>query len=187
MCKVKLWGVPLLLLLLLSFGGESAQAKPSPTIAVMPFRDLTGKGKSHIGEAIREVVASDLKSLSGVRIVERGSLDKVLKEMRLQSNLKEVEDDTAAKLGTAESWRARIDAIKRNGLDHIADDIMERWFAPAFRSTSALTLWRNMLIRTPADGYVAACTALSRADQTEATAGLRIPALVVAGEADDLR
>ena len=99
MCKVKLWGVPLLLLLLLSFGGESAQAKPSPTIAVMPFRDLTGKGKSHIGEAIREVVASDLKSLSGVRIVERGSLDKVLKEMRLQSNLKEVEDDTAAKLG----------------------------------------------------------------------------------------
>lgn len=97
MDKVKLWFVPLLLLA--SLGAAPALAKPAPTIAVMPFRDLTGKGKAHIGEAIREVVASDLKSLSGVRIVERGSLDKVLKEMRLQSNLKEVEDDTAAKLG----------------------------------------------------------------------------------------
>jgi hypothetical protein len=55
----------------------------------MPFRDLTGKAKPHIGEAIREVVASDLKSLSGVRIVERGSLDKIIKEMRLQTHLKE--------------------------------------------------------------------------------------------------
>jgi len=77
----------------------TALGKPLPTIAVMPFRDLTGKGKPHIGEAIREVVASDLKSLSGVRIVERGSLDKILKEMRVQASLKEVEDDTAAKLG----------------------------------------------------------------------------------------
>jgi TolB-like protein len=80
-------------------GDGTALAKPPPTIAVMPFRDLTGKGKPHIGEAIREVVASDLKSLSGVRIVERGSLDKIIKEMRVQASLKEVEDDTAAKLG----------------------------------------------------------------------------------------
>ncbi len=99
MCNVKLWGVPLLVLIVAALLAGTASAKPPPTIAVMPFRDLTGKAKSHIGEAIREVVASDLKSLSGVRIVERGSLDKILKEMRLQGNLKEVEDDTAAKLG----------------------------------------------------------------------------------------
>lgn len=77
----------------------SGFAKPAPTIAVMPFRDLTGKGKPHIGEAIRETVAADLKSLAGVRIVERGNLDRLLKEMRLQVHLKEVQDETAAKLG----------------------------------------------------------------------------------------
>ncbi len=92
--------------------------------------------------------------------------------------------NTAAKLGTAESWQARIDAIAQRGLEHIADGIMERWFAPAFRATPDLALWRNMLVRTPADGYIAACTALSRADESRTTAGLRIPALVVAGEAD---
>lgn len=94
------WGLGLLLVLWgLVHRPSSVEAKPQPTIAVMPFRDLTGKGKPHIGEAIREVVASDLKSLSGVRIVERGNLDKVLKEMRVQTQLKEIEDDTAAKLG----------------------------------------------------------------------------------------
>ncbi|HNN52141.1 MAG TPA: CsgG/HfaB family protein [Pseudomonadota bacterium] len=94
------WGLGLLLWLVgLVLIPSVVVAKPQPTIAVMPFRDLTGKGKPHIGEAIREVVASDLKSLAGVRIVERGNLDKVLKEMRVQAQLKEVEDDTAAKLG----------------------------------------------------------------------------------------
>lgn len=89
----------LLVGLLLMLCASQVAAKSPPTIAVMPFRDLTGKGKPHIGEAIREVVASDLRNLTGVRLVERGNLDKLLKEMRLQAHLKEVENETAAKLG----------------------------------------------------------------------------------------
>lgn len=92
--------------------------------------------------------------------------------------------NTAARLGTAESWQARIDAVAGEGLEHIADGIMERWFAPAFRATPELALWRNMLTRTPTEGYIAACKALSRADQTAATAALRLPALAIAGDAD---
>lgn len=92
--------------------------------------------------------------------------------------------NTAAKLGTVESWQARIDAIAGHGLEHIADAVMERWFAPAFRATPELALWRAMLTRTPADGYIAACRALSQADQTAATAALRLPALAIAGDAD---
>jgi len=61
---------------------------------------------------------------------------------------------------------------------------MERWFAPTFRATPALALWRNMLARTLPQGYVAACRALAAADQTQATLALRLPALVAAGEAD---
>lgn len=92
--------------------------------------------------------------------------------------------NTAAKLGTAESWQARIDAVAAQGLEGIADAVMERWFAPAFRATPELALWRAMLTRTPAQGYVAACRALAGADQTEATRRLRLPALVIAGDAD---
>jgi 3-oxoadipate enol-lactonase len=92
--------------------------------------------------------------------------------------------NTAAKLGTADSWQARMDAINGGGLESIADAVMERWFAPAFRATPELALWRAMLTRTPAQGYVAACNALAGADQTVETAQLRLPALVIAG-ADD--
>ncbi|MFN4154460.1 MAG: 3-oxoadipate enol-lactonase [Paracoccaceae bacterium] len=92
--------------------------------------------------------------------------------------------NTAARLGTAESWQARIEAVRTQGLPAIADAVMERWFAPAFRVTPAVAPWRNMLCRTPADGYIAACNALAAADQTAATAQLRLPTLVIAGDAD---
>lgn len=92
--------------------------------------------------------------------------------------------NTAARLGTAESWQARINAVIDGGLDSIADAVMERWFAAPFRATPELALWRAMLTRTPARGYTAACAALAGADQTEATAALRLPVLVIAGSQD---
>jgi 3-oxoadipate enol-lactonase len=92
--------------------------------------------------------------------------------------------NTAAKLGTAESWQARSDAVTDGGLESIAGAVMERWFAPAFRATPELALWRAMLTRTPVQGYLAACSALAGADQWAATAKLRLPALVIAGSAD---
>ena len=97
--------------------------------------------------------------------------------------------NSAAKLGTAESWQARINAIRAHGLHGIADAVMERWFAPAFRTSPAVTPWRNMMIRTPVEGYIAACGALvgrnfGPAHQAEATRALRLPALVIAGGED---
>lgn len=92
--------------------------------------------------------------------------------------------NTAAKLGTAESWQARINAVADGGLASIADAVMDRWFAPSFRASPAVTPWRNMLIRTPARGYTAACATLASADQTAATRALRLPTLVIAGAAD---
>ncbi len=92
--------------------------------------------------------------------------------------------NTAPKMGTQESWAARIAAVQTGGMDSIADAVMQRWFAPAFHAGSALALWRNMLTRTPAAGYIAACHALSRADLTAATQGLTLPCLVIAGQHD---
>ncbi|MFN4129362.1 MAG: 3-oxoadipate enol-lactonase [Paracoccaceae bacterium] len=92
--------------------------------------------------------------------------------------------NTAAKLGTADGWQARIADVVAGGLERIADTVMDRWFAPAFRATPEVTLWRAMLTRTPVRGYTAACAAIAGADQTTATATLRLPALVIAGSAD---
>lgn len=89
--------------------------------------------------------------------------------------------NTAAKLGTAEGWTARIDAIREGGMAQIADGVMDRWFSPAFTARSP---WRRMMECTDPEGYIAACRALAEADLTERTRGLRLPVLVIAGDAD---
>lgn len=92
--------------------------------------------------------------------------------------------NTAVRMGSAESWAQRIGAVQDAGLASIADTIMERWFAAPFRARPELALWRNMVIRTSATGYVAACAALAATDLTAGTRGLRLPVLVIAGDQD---
>lgn len=92
--------------------------------------------------------------------------------------------NTAARVGTAESWSSRIAQVEGPGLSAIADGIMERWFAPPFRATPELALWRNMLLRTPPEGYVACCHALADADLTGAVGRIGLPVLMVAGSED---
>lgn len=92
--------------------------------------------------------------------------------------------NTAARMGTPEAWAARIAAVRAGGMGSIADAVMERWFAPAFRATPELALWRNMLVRTDAEGYVAACGAIAAADLTGEAARLRLPVLAIAGGQD---
>ena len=92
--------------------------------------------------------------------------------------------NTAARMGTPESWAARISAVRAGGIESIGDAVMERWFGPTFRATPDLSLWRTMLTRTDADGYSTACAALADADLTAATAQLTLPVLAIAGDQD---
>jgi len=92
--------------------------------------------------------------------------------------------NTGAKIGTKAMWQERIDACMANGIEALADAVMERWFSAAFRATTELKLWRNMLVRQPAEGYAACSAAISGTDFYTTTSGLRLPALGIAGDAD---
>lgn len=93
--------------------------------------------------------------------------------------------NTAAKIGTADTWNDRIAAVETGGITPIADAVLERWFTPAFRADPArLAPWRNMLARTPAAGYAATCAAIRDADLTASTRTLKQPTLALAGDAD---
>ncbi|MGC9368323.1 MAG: 3-oxoadipate enol-lactonase [Paracoccaceae bacterium] len=92
--------------------------------------------------------------------------------------------NSAARMGTAEMWADRIAAIEAGGIEVLAEPILERWFAPAFRETDELEAWRNMLVRTPKAGYLGCCHALAGADLTERTRALRQPLLAIAGSDD---
>jgi 3-oxoadipate enol-lactonase len=92
--------------------------------------------------------------------------------------------NTAAKIGTAQMWEDRIAAIRAGGIEALADAVMERWFSKAFRQTEALTAWRNMLIRQPAEGYIGCGAAIAGTDFYTTTATLTLPTLAIAGTED---
>ena len=94
--------------------------------------------------------------------------------------------DTAHKIGTEESWNARIDVVRRNGIASIADGILEKWFTPAYRSPDNADYigYRTMLVRSPVEGYAGTCAALRDADLTESTRALKIPVLCIVGDQD---
>ncbi|WP_323041018.1 3-oxoadipate enol-lactonase [Gemmobacter sp.] len=92
--------------------------------------------------------------------------------------------NTATKIGTPAMWQARIEAARAGGLEALADAVMERWFSRDFRQGPELAGWRNMLVRTPLEGYVGCCAAIAGTDFYTPTAGLRLPVLAIAGAAD---
>jgi 3-oxoadipate enol-lactonase len=92
--------------------------------------------------------------------------------------------NTAARIGTAQMWEDRIAAIRAGGIEALADAVMERWFSKAFRRTEALTAWRNMLTRQPAEGYMGCAAAISGTDFYATTATLTLPTLAIAGSED---
>lgn len=94
--------------------------------------------------------------------------------------------DTAHKIGTDELWQARIDAVSASGIAAIADGVLERWFTAGFRERrhDDVALWRNMLSRTPAEGYAGCCAAIRDADLTDAARSVGVPTLCIAGDQD---
>ncbi|GFE63046.1 3-oxoadipate enol-lactonase [Litoreibacter roseus] len=92
--------------------------------------------------------------------------------------------NTAAKMGTAQMWQDRIDAIQKDGLAGIADSVMERWFSKRFRMSPEVARWRQMLVDTPVDGYAGCCAAIAGTDFYTTTAGLTLPTLAIAGSED---
>jgi 3-oxoadipate enol-lactonase len=92
--------------------------------------------------------------------------------------------NTAAKIGTMESWQSRIDDIQSGGMASMVDAIMQRWFPKPFATSIDALPWRTMLLHSDPTGYVQTCRALSRADLRHGLANLNLPVLMLAGSED---
>ncbi len=92
--------------------------------------------------------------------------------------------NTATKFGDASIWEDRIAAIKTGGMESLSDAIIERWFATQFHQKPELEAWRNMLVRTPLEGYIGCCSAIAGTDLSYTTSRLSLPVLTIAGAED---
>ena len=94
--------------------------------------------------------------------------------------------NTALKIGTPEVWDARINAVRAGGMSAVVDGVLERWFTPKFRkvSPSAIQATRQMLLRSPVEGYIACCSAVRDMDARDGIAAIRVPTLIISGAHD---
>jgi len=94
--------------------------------------------------------------------------------------------NTAAKIGTAESWDSRIAMVEHEGLGAAIPGTLERWFTPEFREKHSEIVGdvEAMLRKTEATGYLGCCAAIRDADFRSAVQRIPVPALAIAGTHD---
>ena len=94
--------------------------------------------------------------------------------------------DTLGKIGDDAFWDARIAAIEANGLEAVADKILERWFTRDFRRPRNPDYlgYRVMFTRQPVDGYLATCAALKHADLRDLARHIAVPTICIVGDQD---
>lgn len=95
--------------------------------------------------------------------------------------------NTAARIGSVESWDARIAAVEAGGMSAIADAVLARFFSPRLHMASPRLVqeFAAALLATDPAGYVACCAALRDADLRPRAATITAPTLVIAGELDE--
>lgn len=97
--------------------------------------------------------------------------------------------NTAAKIGTEETWNERIDTVLKGGeqaMRDMRDAAISRWFTPTFaeqhpEQTSRIT---QMIASTSPAGYAANCAAVRDADYREQLERIKVLTLVVCGSKD---
>lgn len=135
-------------------------------------------------DAARLIDHLELTRLTVIGVSLGGMMAQALAAARPDRIERLVLSNTAIRMGTAEIWSQRIADIQAAGIESIAEAILDRWFAPAFRNSSEVGLWRNMLIRTPAEGYIGCCSALAAADLSSVAPRIACRALVIGGTED---
>ena len=159
--------------------------------------DLRGHGLSDLGTPPRLIAdhVADLAAVMDQFDVKRATICGVSVGGMIALGLSERHPEkvaslilccTGAKIGTDESWNARIAAVESGGLKSIGETVLQRWFSPGFYAEAGpvLAMCRNMLTRTMDAGYNATCVALRDSDLTEAARAVSVPTLCVAGDAD---
>lgn len=94
--------------------------------------------------------------------------------------------NAAAKIGTAEGWNARIQAVREGGTKSVAGSVIERWFTPEFQAKNPLVVAKaqEMIEGTDRVGYAASCAAVRDFDFRAKVGSIRAPTLVIAGAQD---
>ncbi len=154
--------------------GHGASDVPEPPYAMGALIRDAERLMEHFG--LRDAVVIGL-SLGG--LVAQGLAVKRLDLVRGM-----VLSNTAAKIGSAEMWQARIAQMLTDGPEDYAPGAMERMFGRRWREVEGMERVRDMLLRTNPKGWAGCAAAIAGTDFYTPTAALTLPTLVIAGVND---
>ncbi|HET8925769.1 MAG TPA: 3-oxoadipate enol-lactonase [Candidatus Acidoferrum sp.] len=94
--------------------------------------------------------------------------------------------NTAAKIGTAETWNSRIEAVRKGGMKAIASAVIERWLTAEFRKKDPVAVASTLKIleQTNPEGYAACCAAVRDFDYRDELGKIRVSTQVISGTHD---
>ena len=97
-----------------------------------------------------------------------------------------VVSNTAALIGTQQSWNTRIAQVEQGGMASVTETVLERWFTQGYRDAAPgrVDIVKAMLLSTPDAGYNGNCGAIRDADLRAQLPNIRVPMLVIGGTHD---
>lgn len=83
-------------------------------------------------------------------------------------------------------WRERAALAELKGMVSLVDSTLDRWFTNSIHRTDPgqVDTVRQMILRTPVDGFSGCCHAIQRFNMTDKLSSIEVPALVIAGRED---
>jgi 3-oxoadipate enol-lactonase len=180
---------------------DAVAARLAPDYTVLRY-DHRGHGKSEVvpGPFSIEAMADDAAALiekhasGAVHFIGLSMGGMVAQQLAVRhpqlvtslvvANSSSFYDDAARAM-----WKARIDAVQSQGMEAIADGVMQRWFTPEFREDAEgaklVAALRAVLLASNPQAYVDSCEAVSRIDFYGTNPRIACPALVIAGTRDE--
>ncbi|MGL4320640.1 MAG: 3-oxoadipate enol-lactonase [Paracoccaceae bacterium] len=154
--------------------GHGASDVPTPPYAMGALIRDVERIMDHF--ALKDAVVLGL-SLGGM--VAQGLATKRLDLVRAL-----ILSNTAAKIGSAALWEARMAEVRATGLEVYATGAMERMFGRNWQNEPGMPRVRAMLTGTDPDGWIGCAGAIAGTDFYTPTAALRLPCLAIAGAND---
>ncbi len=83
-------------------------------------------------------------------------------------------------------WQERIDAVRNEGLQAVAESTLKRWFTPNYlkHNPAVIDQIRQQILSTPVAGYIGCSEAIRRLNYLDQLGAIQTPTLIMVG-ADD--
>jgi 3-oxoadipate enol-lactonase len=147
----------------------------------------TVKGlETYVEDVLGLIDAMPVQKLIVVGISLGGMIGQLLAYKRPELIRQLILCDTGSKIGTADIWNSRIEAIKKNGLAAISEGVINRWLFEEYHNKNKAEAegLKNMLERTLPEAYIKACEIIRDTDLTYTTKQIELPSLCIVGSED---